>query len=108
MINENNADLAKRRNYNKYYAIDYMDGDSLSGASYGYGRTTLISDQSRVIKGGSWLDMPYWLSPGNRRYLEEDQATSTIGFRCAMTYFGAPEGNRTRSGNYWSTKRQRR
>lgn len=108
MINENNADLAKRRNYNKYYAIDYMDGDSLSGASYGYGRTTLISDQSRVIKGGSWLDMPYWLSPGNRRFLEEDQSTSTIGFRCAMTYFGSPEGNRTRSGNYWSTKRQRR
>jgi len=106
--NESDADLSKRRNYQKHYAIDYLDGDSLSGASYGYGKTTLISDQSRVIKGGSWLDMPYWLSPGNRRFLEEEQSSSTIGFRCAMTYFGAPEGNRTKTGNHWSTKRNRR
>ncbi|HSC52364.1 MAG TPA: SUMF1/EgtB/PvdO family nonheme iron enzyme [Phnomibacter sp.] len=107
-VNENNADLAKRRNYQKYYAIDYLDGDSLSGASYGYGKTTLVSDKSRVLKGGSWLDFPYWLGPGTRRFLEEDQSSNTIGFRCAMTYFGAPEGNGTRSGNYWGSKRQRR
>jgi formylglycine-generating enzyme required for sulfatase activity len=106
--NENDQDLAKRRNYQKYYALNYLDGDSLSGASYAYGVTTLIGDKSRVVKGGSWLDMPYWLSPGSRRFLEEDQSSSTIGFRCAMTYFGAPEGNRTRTGNYWRTKRTRR
>ncbi|HMP92254.1 MAG TPA: SUMF1/EgtB/PvdO family nonheme iron enzyme [Phnomibacter sp.] len=100
--------LAKRRNYQKSYAINYLDGDSLSGASYGYGKTTLISDSSRVIKGGSWMDRAYWLSPGNRRFLEQNQSTSTIGFRCAMTYFGAPEGNRTRSGNYFPKKRSRR
>src|SRR5689334_23767685 len=41
--------------------------------SRGYGQTTLISDKSRVIKGGSWNDRPYWLSPGTRRFLEEDQ-----------------------------------
>jgi gliding motility-associated lipoprotein GldJ len=105
---ENDEDLAKRRNYNKAYAIDYLDGDSLSGASYNYGITTLISDKSRVIKGGSWQDFAYWLSPGNRRHLEEDQSSSTIGFRCAMTYFGSPEGNRTKTGNHWPTKRQRR
>ena len=105
---EKDEDLATRRNYNRAYAIDYLDGDSLSGASYGYGLTTLISDKSRVIKGGSWQDRPYWLSPGTRRFLEEDQSSSTIGFRCAMTYFGAPEGNRTKTGNHWPTKRQRR
>jgi sulfatase modifying factor 1 len=33
-------------------------------SSYGYGLTTLVSDQSRVIKGGSWNDRAYWLSPG--------------------------------------------
>ena len=42
-----------------------MDGDSVSGAFYEYGVTTLISDKSRVIKGGSWNDRPYWLSPGH-------------------------------------------
>jgi formylglycine-generating enzyme required for sulfatase activity len=105
---ENDADLAKRRNYNKAYAVDYLDGDSLSGASYNYGITTLISDESRVIKGGSWQDRAYWLSPGTRRFLEEFQSSSTVGFRCAMTYFGSPEGNKTKTGNHWPTKRQRR
>lgn len=108
MVIEDSADIAKRRNYNRAYAVDYLDGDELSGASYGYGKTTLISDKSRVIKGGSWQDRPYWLSPGTRRHLEEDQSSSTLGFRCAMTYFGAPEGNRTKTGNHWPTKRQRR
>lgn len=108
VVNEDDADLAKRRNYQSHYAINYMDGDSLSNSSYGFGITTLISDSSRVIKGGSWQDRPYWLSPGTRRYLQQDQSESTIGFRCAMDYFGAPEGNRTRSGNHWPTKRQRR
>jgi sulfatase modifying factor 1 len=107
-VAEDDTALAHRRNYQKHNAINYLDGDSLSGASYGYGKTTLINDSSRVIKGGSWMDRPYWLSPGTRRFMQQNQSESTIGFRCAMTYFGAPEGNRTRAGNHWPTKRQRR
>lgn len=49
---------------------------------------SLISDQARVYKGGSWRDVAYWLSPGTRRYLDQDSATSTIGFRCAMIRAG--------------------
>ena len=41
----------------------------------------------RVYKGGSWDDYAYWLSPSTRRMLLEDSATSTIGFRCAMSAF---------------------
>src|SRR5436190_22715096 len=36
--------------------------------------TTLISDKSRVYKGGSWNDRAYWLTPSARRYLEEDRS----------------------------------
>ncbi len=50
---------------------------------------SLIDDQVRVYKGGSWKDVAYWLSPGTRRYLEEDSATATIGFRCAMINAGS-------------------
>lgn len=50
---------------------------------------TLISNDVRVYKGGSWKDVAYWLSPGTRRYLEQDSATATIGFRCAMISAGA-------------------
>lgn len=42
----------------------------------------------RVFKGGSWNDVAFWLAPGARRFLAQDSATSTIGFRCAMTMAG--------------------
>ena len=50
---------------------------------------SMINDRVRVFKGGSWKDVAYWLSPGTRRYFEEDSATATIGFRCAMISAGA-------------------
>jgi len=53
------------------------------------GFISLISDKSRVYKGGSWKDVAYWMSPGTRRFLEEDSATATIGFRCAMIRAGS-------------------
>jgi len=52
-------------------------------------RTTLISDKSRVYKGGSWKDREYWLDPSQRRYLPEYMATNYIGFRCATDRLGA-------------------
>ena len=54
--------------------------------------TTLISDKSRVYKGGSWKDRAYWLAASARRYLDEDQSTDAIGFRCAMDRVGSPTG----------------
>jgi len=109
-VAENDSLLRNRRNYQRHYAIDYLDGDSLSGVSYGYGITTLISDKSRVYKGGSWNDMPYWLSPGTRRFMEEDQSSNALGFRCAMTHYGAPEGTnmKTKTGNFFPKRRQKR
>ena len=53
--------------------------------------TTLVSDKSRVYKGGSWKDRAYWLVAGNRRFLDEDKSTCTIGFRCCMDRVGSSE-----------------
>lgn len=104
---------SKRRNYQKGNVINYLDGDSLTlGVSYeatvgrGYGITTLISDKSRVIKGGSWNDRAYYLSPGTRRFQEEDVASSTVGFRCAMDRLGSPEGNGRKTGIMYKERRQ--
>ncbi len=108
MVDVTDAEVKSRRNYQRGNVINYLDGDSLSSTSYGYGQTTLVSDKSRVYKGGSWNDRAYWLSPGTRRYLEEDQASSTIGFRCAMDRMGSPEGNKRKTGNFWKAKRQSR
>ena len=51
-------------------------------------RTTLVNDNVRVYKGGSWRDRAYWLDPAQRRYYPQDMATDYIGFRCAMSKVG--------------------
>ena len=99
-------EVKNRRNYQRNNVINFMDGDSASGVFYGYGVTSLISDRSRVVKGGSWNDRAYWLSPGTRRFLEQEQAASTVGFRCAQTYLGAPEGPGFKDGNTFGKRKQ--
>lgn len=108
-VDVTDAESRNRRNYQRGNVIDFLDGDSVSMASYGYGISTLIEPQrSKVFKGGSWNDRAYWLSPGARRYLEQDQAMSTLGFRCAMSRLGSPEGNRRKTGQHFPTRRQKR
>lgn len=51
-------------------------------------RTSLISDETRVYKGGSWRDREYWLDPAQRRFLPEYMSTNYIGFRCATDRIG--------------------
>lgn len=106
-VTQTSEDLKGRRNYQNAKATNYVDGDTLSGVQYTYGVNTLISDQTRVYKGGSWNDRAYWLSPGARRYLEEDQSSSAIGFRCAMIRYGSQEGNGLNTGNWFKERRQK-
>jgi formylglycine-generating enzyme required for sulfatase activity len=103
---ETNEEVKNRRNYQKGYAVNYMDGDSLSSVQYGYGQTTLVSDVTHVYKGGSWNDRAYFLTPGSRRFLEDNQASSTIGFRCAMVRYGSQEGNGLKTGNWFKQRKQ--
>jgi sulfatase modifying factor 1 len=109
MADVTDKESQNRRNYQRGNVISFLDGDSLSQASYGYGVTTMIHpEKSKVYKGGSWNDRAYWLTPGSRRFLEEDQSLSTLGFRCAMNRMGSPEGNKRKTGQYYKTKRQKR
>jgi len=60
-------------------------------------RTSLVNDEVRVYKGGSWKDREYWLDPAQRRFYPEAMATDYIGFRCAMSRVGSKskgKGNR--------------
>ncbi len=52
-------------------------------------RTTLVNDEVRVYKGGSWRDRAYWLDPAQRRFLPQGMATDDIGFRNAMSRVGS-------------------
>lgn len=97
-----------RRNYTKAYYKNYEDGDVESSVDYQNkeefkdvkesdrmyfaGTTTLINDEVRVIKGGSWKDRAYYMSPGTRRFMNEAESSDDLGFRCAMTRVGSPTG----------------
>jgi gliding motility-associated lipoprotein GldK len=43
----------------------------------------------KVIRGGSWKDIGYYLQVGSRTYDYQDTAKSYIGFRCVRTYLGS-------------------
>ena len=69
-----------------------LDGQQVKPGDRTSWPTTLVSDKSRVYKGGSWKDRAYWLVGGSRRFLDEDKSLSTIGFRCCMDRLGSPIG----------------
>ncbi|MFM2267122.1 MAG: hypothetical protein RL757_563 [Bacteroidota bacterium] len=99
-------EAANRENFRRTKLYDYMDGDSLSLAKYDYEKTSLISDKARVVKGGSWADRSFWLSPGSRRFKDEDKCDRTIGFRCAMTRNGGATGNDEVGANLFKNKKK--
>ena len=70
----------------KYELFDNFEGNSLGFATF----TALKYNEP---KGASWKDRAYWLSPGTKRFLDENLSTEYIGFRCAMTRVGSPVGN---------------
>lgn len=104
-----------RRNYQQADNINFMDGDFASSIKYSdedasrergsnrmykNGRdkndarmTSMVSDHTRIYKGGSWKDRTYWLGAGTRRYLNENLSQDDIGFRCSMTRVGDSRGN---------------
>lgn len=67
--------------------------------SEGMGRTSLVNDEARVYKGGSWKDRAYWLDPAQRRFYPQDKATDYIGFRCAMSRVGSKSKQRKKPRN---------
>ena len=60
-----------------------------SGLQKSYNADNPPVKRLRVYKGGSWNDVAYWMSPGTRRFMFEDSASSTLGFRCAMIRAGS-------------------
>ncbi len=95
------------RDYVSYDARGLKDGDSTSGFTYDYGRSSLINDDSRVIKGASWNDRAYWLSPGTRRFMQASHSSSKVGFRCVMDRLGSQGFNTDPGGNHFSKRKRK-
>ncbi len=50
------------------------------------------NEPKKVIRGGSWKDISYYLQTGTRTFEYQDTTRAFIGFRCAMTYLGRSTG----------------
>jgi formylglycine-generating enzyme len=46
----------------------------------------------KVLRGGSWKDVAYYLQCGSRTFEYQDSSKSYIGFRCVRTYEGRKHG----------------
>ncbi|MBX9449430.1 MAG: hypothetical protein KL787_06815 [Taibaiella sp.] len=96
------------RDYSSFDARDLGDGDDQSGYSYNFGYTSLINNETMVIKGASWADRAYYLSPGTRRGMQANHSSATVGFRCVMDRLGSMSGNYHSGGNDFKKQRTRR
>jgi len=47
-----------------------------------------IALKRKVIRGGSWKDVSYYLQTGTRTYEYQDTSKCYIGFRCVISYIG--------------------
>src|SRR5690606_3666965 len=74
-------------------AANYDEEGYLTFALDDPSRTSLINNNSRVIKGGSRKDRAYWLDPATRRFIDQYSASDFVGFRNAMTKVGNTKSN---------------
>ena len=88
---EGAVDDPNRRMYNSPIHTNIVDeeGNTRVAVDESRNRTSLISNEVRVYKGGSWRDRAYWLDPAQRRFFPQDMATDYIGFRNAMSRVGS-------------------
>ena len=82
------------KNSNRMYnqGIRGTDGTVITRYRGKVDMQSMVNNRARVYKGGGWKDRAYWLAPGARRYLDEDQRQDDLGFRCAMDRIGSPTG----------------
>ncbi len=100
-MDEEKADTDTRKMYNspKHNISRDENGNIIREYDKANNRTSLINDQVRVYKGGSWKDREYWLDPAQRRYFPQDMATDYIGFRCAMSRVGSKSKSKNKKKN---------
>jgi gliding motility-associated lipoprotein GldJ len=90
-----------KRMYNSptHFVAADSTGDMIREYDQNINRTTMVNNEVRVFKGGSWRDRDYWLDPAQRRYFPQDMATDYIGFRNAMSRVGSKAKKKKRPRN---------
>jgi formylglycine-generating enzyme required for sulfatase activity len=77
------------------YDEDAYDFEHDLNADYVYNATEAEPNilKRKVIRGGSWKDVGFYLQNSSRTYEYQDTAKCYIGFRCVETYLGRAQGD---------------
>ena len=79
--------------YNMAGNVSEWVNASYDPSSYEYVSTVNPSvndkeNQRKVVRGGSWKDVMFFLQTGTRHWEYQDTTKSYVGFRCALTFLG--------------------
>jgi len=78
-----------------------MDGDNSNlGGNFDINGKKSKTIQRKVIRGGSWKDIAYYIQTSTRDYAYADESTSYIGFRCVMDFLGRSNKDKNIKINY--------
>lgn len=68
---------------------------------YSYSATLTEADvkKRKVIRGGSWKDVGYYLQVSARSYEYQDTGKSYVGFRCVQSFLGRQKGDNLNSAS---------
>ena len=82
------GDAGTEFNKEKFKSPAYVDGGSKNHRGKEK-MQSMVNNRIHVYKGGGWKDRAYWMSPGTRRGLDQNQSQDDLGFRCAMHRVGS-------------------
>jgi len=74
---------------NMHYAYEAKDEDP-------------IVYKRKVIRGGSWKDIGYYMQTSSRTFEYQDSGKSYVGFRCVQSYLGREKGDGPTSSNVYN------
>ena len=76
-----------------YDPLSYNTWDINPNYTYNAKATDPAIMKRKVIRGGSWKDIAYYLEVTTRTYEYQDTAKCYIGFRCVQPFLGRNEGD---------------
>lgn len=85
----NEASYEFAHDMNMHYAYEAKDEDP-------------IVYKRKVIRGGSWKDIGYYMQTSSRSFEYQDSGKSYVGFRCVQSYLGREKGDGPASSNVYN------
>lgn len=81
-----------------YYANGYSFAMDLNpDIQVNVPNTAPLKMQRKVVRGGSWKDIGFFLQVSTRTYEYQDSAKSSIGFRCVIDFLGRSRNDFTKT-----------